>query len=111
MSAPCSIGRVSTGVAEVLSTPSTAPARWAMSATAAMSVTCQLGLAGVSIHTTLRLPGPHGRGEGVQVGRVHEVDRDAPGLQQLEQPCAQRPVHLLGRHHMVAGLEGLEHAS
>ena len=56
------------------------------------------------------LPGPHGRGDGVQVSHVHEVDGDAPGLQQLEQPCAQRPVHLLGRHDVVAGLEGLEDA-
>ena len=53
MSAPNSIGRVSTGVPTVESTPSSAPARWAMSAAAAMSVTHQVGLAGVSIHTSL----------------------------------------------------------
>ena len=34
MSAPCSIGRVRTGVATVESTPSSAPARWAISAAA-----------------------------------------------------------------------------
>jgi hypothetical protein len=57
MSAPCSIGRVSTGVATVESTPSSAPAPWAISAAAAMSVTLQVGLAGVSIHTSLVAPG------------------------------------------------------
>ena len=53
MSAPCSIGRVSTGDATVESTASSAPARWAMSAAAAMSVMPQVGLAGVSAQINL----------------------------------------------------------
>ncbi len=57
MSAPCSIGRVSTGVATVESTPSSAPALCAISAIAAMSDTLQVGLAGVSIQTSLVTPG------------------------------------------------------
>ncbi len=57
MSAPCSSGRVSTGVAQVESTASTAPAAWAISATAAMSVSDQSGLAGVSAQTSFVAPG------------------------------------------------------
>ena len=56
-SAPSAIGRVSTGVATVLSTASRAPASCASSAAAAMSVIAQVGLAGVSIQTSLVLPG------------------------------------------------------
>ena len=51
------MGRVSTGVATVESTPSSAPALWAMAAIAAMSDTLQVGLAGVSIQTSLVTPG------------------------------------------------------
>ena len=57
MSAPSSIGRVSTGVATVLSTTSRAPAACASSAAAAMSVTAQVGLAGVSTQTSRVAPG------------------------------------------------------
>ena len=53
MSAPSSNGLVSTGVAKVLSTPSNAPRRWAISAQAAMSVIESSGLPGLSIHTSL----------------------------------------------------------
>ncbi len=57
MSAPCSIGRVSSGVATVLSTASKASASCAILATAAMSVIVHSGLAGVSTHTSFVLPG------------------------------------------------------
>ena len=57
MSAPCSSGRVSTGVAQVESTASLAPASCAASAAAAISVTPHIGLDGVSIQTSLVLPG------------------------------------------------------
>ena len=56
-SAPSAIGRVSTGVATVESTANSAPAPWATSAAAAMSITSQVGLQGVSIHTSLVVPG------------------------------------------------------
>ena len=57
MSAPCAIGRVSTGEATVESTATRAPAACARAATAAMSVMVQSGFAGVSIQTSLVLPG------------------------------------------------------
>src|SRR4051812_47470106 len=57
MSAPCSSGRVSTGVATVESTASSAPALCAMAAAAAISLTAQVGLAGVSSQTSLVAPG------------------------------------------------------
>ncbi len=53
MSAPNSSGRVSTGDANVLSTPSSAPPACAISAQAAMSVIVIRGLPGLSIHTNL----------------------------------------------------------
>ncbi len=56
MSAPSASGRVRTGVATVESTPSSAPASCAIDATAAMSLTPHMGLAGVSIHTILVWP-------------------------------------------------------
>src|SRR5439155_1032995 len=49
MCAPSSIGRVSTGVAEVESTATVAPVSRAISVAAAMSVMSQVGFAGVSI--------------------------------------------------------------
>ena len=57
MSAPSASGRVSTGVATVLSTARSAPASCASAAHAAMSVTAQVGFAGVSIHTIRVRPG------------------------------------------------------
>ena len=57
MSAPSASGRVKIGVATVESTHSSAPAAWAMVATAAMSVRVQIGLLGVSIHTSPVSPG------------------------------------------------------
>ena len=73
MSAPCSIGRVSTGVAEVLSTPSTAPARWAISADRGDvgDLPARVGRRLDPHH--LRLPGPHGRGDRAQVGHVQRA--------------------------------------
>ncbi len=56
-SAPSAIGRVSTGVAAVLSTARSAPARCAIAAAPAMSVIDHSGLAGVSIHTSRVSPG------------------------------------------------------
>ena len=56
-SAPSAKGRVRTGVAVVLSTASTAPAAWAISAAPSMSVTDHSGLAGVSIQTSRVRPG------------------------------------------------------
>ena len=50
-SAPSARGCVCTGVAHVESTARTAPASWAIVAAAAMSVTSQVGLAGVSAQT------------------------------------------------------------
>jgi hypothetical protein len=52
MFAPRSSGRVSIGVATVESTARTAPTSREMPAAAAMSVTSQVGLAGVSIQIT-----------------------------------------------------------
>ena len=56
-SAPSAIGRVSIGVATVLSAARSAPASCAIAAAAAMSVTAQVGLAGVSIQTRRVRPG------------------------------------------------------
>jgi len=56
-SAPCSNGRVSTGVATVLSTATRTPAAWPSSQTAARSVMSHIGLAGVSTHSSLVRPG------------------------------------------------------
>jgi len=53
MSAPSSRGRCSIGVANVLSTRTRAPCSCAIRATAAMSVSTIVGLAGVSTKTTL----------------------------------------------------------
>ena len=51
------MGRVSTGVGTVLSTARRAPAACAISAAWAMSVMAQVGLAGVSSHTSRVRPG------------------------------------------------------
>ena len=51
MSAPSGIGCWRYGVANVLSTTSSAPREWAMSAIASMSKQVSSGLVGVSIHT------------------------------------------------------------
>ncbi len=56
-SAPSSSGRVSTGVATVLSTATRTPAEWASSQTAARSVISHIGLAGVSTHNSRVRPG------------------------------------------------------
>ncbi len=55
-SAPSTSGRVNTGVAAVESTASFAPARCAIAAMPAMSLTVHSGLAGVSIQTSFVLP-------------------------------------------------------
>ena len=57
MSAPRRSGCVSTGVATVESTASSAPAWCAICAVRAMSVSVHIGLAGVSIHTRRVWPG------------------------------------------------------
>src|SRR3974377_2106666 len=53
---PKSRGLQRTGVATVESAQTIAPARWARSHTASMSVIVQSGLLGVSIHTSPVLP-------------------------------------------------------
>jgi len=55
MSAPSSIGRVSIGVAKVLSTTEIAPALRARAHTAAMSTSFSVGFVGVSSHTIFGL--------------------------------------------------------
>ena len=57
MSAPSSIGCVKTGVATVLSMARRAPAPWAISAAAAMSVIAHVGFAGLSIQISFVRPG------------------------------------------------------
>ncbi len=52
MSAPSASGRCSIGEAKVLSTTTSAPRRWAISATAAMSTILSSGLVGVSTQTS-----------------------------------------------------------
>ena len=69
MSAPSSSGRVSTGVANVLSTPSSTPRRLAIAATAAMSVIDICGLPGLSIQSSFVLRRDR-RFERRQVGAV-----------------------------------------
>jgi hypothetical protein len=56
-SAPCSNGRVSTGVATVLSTATRTPAACASWQMAARSVISHIGLAGVSTHSSRVRPG------------------------------------------------------
>ena len=56
MSAPCSIGRSSTGVATVLSTISGTPCRCATVASASMSQTLPAGLPTLSQNTALVFP-------------------------------------------------------
>ena len=68
MSAPSSSGRVSTGVANVLSTASSTPCRWAHSAQAAMSVIDSSGLPGLSIHSSL-VRGVMARSSAAEIGR------------------------------------------
>src|SRR6266849_3025448 len=65
-SAPNSMGRVKTGVAAVLSTATRTSTAWAISATAARSVTSHIGLAGVSTHRRRVRPGgwPQSPGRG-----------------------------------------------
>ena len=108
MSAPCSIGRVSTGVPTVESTASSAPARWAMSAAAAMSVTHQVGLAGVSIQTSLVAPGRTAAAMASVRSASTKSTFEAPLRGEARQPVAQRPVHHLGRHDMAARRQGQE---
>ena len=55
MSAPSAMGRCKAGVAKQLSTHSSAPAAWAMVASAAMSHTSVSGLVGVSANSSLVL--------------------------------------------------------
>src|SRR5260370_37794801 len=50
-------GKVRRGEATGAASARTAPAQWAISAAAAMSVMLQVGLAGVSIQTSLVAPG------------------------------------------------------
>ena len=56
-SAPSSSGRVSSGVGTVLSTATTAPAAWARPLSASMSLTAQVGFAGVSSQSRRVRPG------------------------------------------------------
>ena len=56
-SAPSASGRVKTGVAQVESTASRAPAAWAIRAAPAMSLTPQSGLLGVSSQISFVAPG------------------------------------------------------
>ena len=56
-SAPSRSGRHSTGVATVPSATTRAPAAWAISTVAAMSVMAQVGFEGVSTHTIRVAPG------------------------------------------------------
>src|ERR687892_19908 len=72
-SAPRSSGRVSSGVATVLSTASSAPAACASLAAAAMSVIAQVGLAGVSIQSSRVWPGRQGLEQG---GRGRHARRE-----------------------------------
>ena len=76
-SAPCSSGRQTIGEANVLSTVSSAPWRWAASARAGMSATTQVGLAMVSTWR-IRVGARGQRGlDRLGVGRVHVGDLDA----------------------------------
>ncbi len=101
-SAPSASGRVRTGVAAVLSIARRAPALWARSATAAMSAIAQVGLAGVSSQISLVRAGADRGLDRGEVARVDQVEGEAPGDREGQEPVAQAPVHDLGGDHVVA---------
>ena len=76
MSAPSASGCCRYGVANVLSTTTSAPCSWATAATASMSMHVSSGLVGVSSHTIAVSAGQSG-GEGVDVGEVGGRPRHA----------------------------------
>ena len=104
MSAPSSSGCWKSGVAKTLSTTSLAPALWAISATAAMSMTSSVGLVGLSRKKALVFL----RAAFFHCSEVVAVDQrrgDAVARQQVLDDVAARAEQRLGRDHMVAGLE------
>ncbi len=52
----------------------------------------------------------HGPPNGIQIAHIGEIDTNPPGVRKSGDPVAQRPVHHLRRHHVIAGRECLEHA-
>ena len=110
-SAPSAIGRVSTGVATVLSTASRAPASCASFAAAAMSVIAQVGLAGVSIQTSLVVPGRSAAAIASRSLASTRSTSEAALAPEGREPPAQAPVHHVRRYHVVARRQALEHAS
>ena len=109
MSAPSVSGRVWNGEATVESTASRAPAAWAISAAAAMSVTVQSGLPGVSIQTSLVRPGRIAARSASRSSMATKSRSSRPSRRLLAQPALERPVHHRRRDHVVARLEGAEH--
>ena len=106
-SAPCASGRCSTGVANVASTDSSAPASCAIAATASTSVTRVVGLAGVSTCTS-RVCG--------RIAAARTASRSAEstsvavmpyfrGKQLGEQPVGA-DVGVVGAHDVVAACAG-----
>ena len=108
-SAPSASGRVSTGVATVESTASRAPTPCAISATAAMSLISHKRVGRRLQPDQPRPPGRTAARHGAEVGRVDQLDREAPAHAVIEQPAAQRPVHHARRQHVVARGQRLEH--
>jgi len=54
-------------------------------------------------------PRAHRGLDGGRVGHVDQLDVQAPARGEVHQPVAQRPVHDLGREHVVPRRQGLKH--
>ena len=91
----CANGRVCTGVPTVVD-GDPRPAAWASSQTAAMSLTSQVGFAGVSIHSSRVRPGRIAAGEHAGIGSVGELHIQAPGQGELGQPFPHPPIQKPG---------------
>ncbi len=101
MSAPSSSGRVSTGVANVLSTPNSTPCRWAISAQAAMSVIDSSGLPGVSIQTS-RVCGVMAASNAVEIGRRGKRHADAAAIANLVQQPIRAAIDIGAGQDVIA---------
>ena len=108
MSAPCSSGRVSIGVAAVEFDRQHRPCRMRDLGRRGDVGDRPERIGGRFDPDELRGARPHRRPHRVEIGGVHEVHAEAPVRGIGHEPVAQRPVHDLGRHHVVARRERKE---
>ena len=106
MSAPSSSGRVSTGVAKVLSTPSRMPRPEASFAQAAMSVIDISGLPGVSIQSSL-VCGVIAASTASRSLRIDERHLQSGAVDDLVQQPIGAAVDVAAGHDMIAGFSSI----